>query len=114
MDSGVVECVEERVVSRDHVAEHLAEKGELVLSTPCLILYMESAARRCLDAKTGKPSVGYRVDVKHRRSVRPGEKLIVRAKIFEFDGRRALVYMRAETPEGDLVGEGINERFVRE
>ncbi len=57
--------------------------------------------------------MGYRVDVKHRRSVAPGERLRIRVRIFEFDWRRALVYMRAETMGGELVGEGINERFVQ-
>ncbi|MEB3844438.1 MAG: hypothetical protein LRS48_01985 [Desulfurococcales archaeon] len=113
MEPEAWDCVEERVAEESHVAEHLADRGELVVSTPCMILYMEQAARRCLDSKTGRPSVGYRVDFKHRKPVRPGERLVLKARVFEFDGRRALVYVKILGPEGVLVGEGINERYVR-
>ncbi len=107
------ECEYEYVVEKEHVASHLAERGELVLSTPCLALFMETSARRCLDDNAGVLSVGYRVDVKHRKSVGVGEKIIVKVKVFEWDGRRALVYMKAFDNSGSLVGEGINERFVK-
>ena len=111
---GLVEpwdCRYEYTVEEEHVAEHLARKGRMVLSTPCLVLMMERGARRCLDERLGITSVGYRVDVKHRSSAEPGEKIVVYARVYYWDGRRALVYVRAETPEGKLVGEGINERF---
>ncbi len=107
------ECDYTFTVGEEHTAEHLAEKGEYILSTPCLILFMERAARLCLDSRTGIISVGYRVDVKHRKSLKVGEKVIVRSRVFYWDGRRALVYVRAVDREGDLVGEGINERYAR-
>ncbi|MCE4624936.1 MAG: hypothetical protein F7C35_03615 [Desulfurococcales archaeon] len=107
------ECEYKFRVEREHVAEHLAAEGEYVLSTPCLILYMERAARMCLDSRTGKVSVGYRVDMKHRKSVPPGRELTLYARVFYWDGRRALVYVRAEDDTGSLVGEGINERFAK-
>ena len=105
------DCVYEYTVEEEHVAEHLARRGRKVLSTPCLILMMERSARLCLDERTGITSVGYRVDVKHRSSAVPGERISVYARVYYWDGRRALVYMRATAADGRLVGEGINERF---
>jgi len=55
--------------------------------------------------------VGYRVDVKHRRPIGEGERLVVVARLVEFDGRRALFYIRA-VKDGELVGEAFHERFV--
>jgi predicted thioesterase len=107
------ECIYTYKVRDEHTAEHLRTLGEKILSTPCLILYMESAARKCLDERTGKVSVGYRIDVKHRKSVMVGEDVNVYVRIFYWDGRRALIYMRATDSAGELVGEGFNERFVR-
>ncbi|MEB3760818.1 MAG: thioesterase [Desulfurococcales archaeon] len=107
------ECTYTYKVEREHAAQHLAERGEYVLSTPCLVLFMEASARKCLDNNAGVTSVGYRVDVKHRKSVRIGEEITVMVKVFEWDSRRALVYMKAYDSSGDLVGEGINERFKK-
>ncbi len=111
----VVECRATYRVEPGHVASHLAEKGRRVLSTPCLVLYMEATARRCLDGllPVGRTSVGYRVDVKHRRPVPEGGVVEVVARLVEFDDRRALFYIRALSG-GELVGEAFHERFVVE
>jgi len=107
------ECSREWVVGEEHLARHLAERGRRVLSTPCMVLMMEATARECLERilGDGRTSVGYRVDVKHRKPVEEGERILVTARLIEFDGRRALFYIRAEKG-GDLVGEAFHERFV--
>lgn len=105
------DCVERVELPVDYAAEHLLRKGRRVLSTPCLVLAMERVARKCLDARTGRTSVGYRVDVKHRRPLDLPATVVVAARVYYWDGRRALVYVRVETEEGELVGEGVNERF---
>ncbi|MCE4628453.1 MAG: hypothetical protein F7C34_04830 [Desulfurococcales archaeon] len=105
------DCVERVSLPVEYAAEHLLRKGLRVLSTPCLVLAMERVARKCLDSRTGKTSVGYRVDVKHRKSLDLPAEVVIAARIYYWDERRALVYVRVETVEGELVGEGINERF---
>ena len=108
-------CRKRWVVGEEHLARHLAERGRKVLSTPCMVLMIEATARECLDrVLDGKTTVGYRVDVKHRRPVGLGEEVVVEARIIEFDGRRALVYARVTGPDGSLVGEAFHERFVTE
>ena len=107
-------CTYRETARPGHEAEHLAELGVRVLSTPCLALYMERAARRCLDERAGVVSVGYRVEVKHRRPVAIGEELLLEARIYYWDGRRGLVYVRALRAGGEVVAEMHNERYARE
>ena len=111
-----VVCRAEWTVGEEHVAQHLAGRGKKVLSTPCLALFMEATARMCLDEMLGegRTSVGYRVDVKHRRSVGVGERVIVEARLASFDGRRALFLVTARDPQGEVIGEALNERYVVE
>ena len=111
-----VVCKVEWTVGREHIAQHLASKGRLVLSTPCLALFMEATARMCLDELLGdgRTSVGYRIDVKHKRSVSVGERVIVEARLASFDGRRALFIISARDPQGEVIGEALNERYVVE
>ena len=106
-------CAMEFTVGEEHLALHLKERGRRVLSTPCLVLMMEVTARTCLDLAlpAGKTSVGYRVDVRHRKSVGEGEKVRVEARLVSFDGRRALFYVTAYN-RGEVVGEAIHERYV--
>ncbi len=106
-------CREEHVVGEEHLASHLAARGRRVLSTPCLVLMMESTSRKCLDAilGEGRTSVGYRVDVRHRRPVPEGARVVVEARLVDFDGRRALFLVKAYSG-GELVAEAIHERYV--
>lgn len=108
-------CVEEYTVTDSDVAEHLAKRGRRILSTPCLILMMEKTARKCLDLilGEGRTSVGYRIDVRHRRSVGEGEKVRIEARMVYFDGRRAVFHITAAS-KGEIVGEGFHERYVVE
>ncbi len=111
-----VVCSARWIVGREHIAQHLAGRGRNVLSTPCLILFMEATARMCLDELLGdgRTSVGYRVDVKHRKSVGLGEEVLVEARVGVFDGRRALFLITARNSSGEVIGEGLNERYVVE
>lgn len=104
-----------------HVAEewmaarHLAERGRRVLSTPCLILMIEITTRKCLEQLLGdgRTSVGYRVDIRHRKPVPIGAEVEVEARLVEFDGRRAVFYAKALS-NGQLIAEAIHERYVTE
>ena len=113
---GVLECRKEWVVGPEHVAGHLAGRGVRVLSTPCMILFVEATVRECLDRVVGegKTTVGVRVDARHRAPVREGGRVTVEAVVFEFDGRRALAYAKVLREDGVLVGEVFHERRVVE
>ncbi|MCE4603228.1 MAG: thioesterase [Desulfurococcales archaeon] len=107
----VVECVERYTVEREHLAEHLARRGIEVLSTPCLILFMEKTARTCLDEAVGKPSVGVRVDVRHRRPIPLGGVVEVRVKGMATGGGYYLFSVKAYY-QGELAAEGVHLRKV--
>ncbi len=107
-------CKAEHRVLPEHLAAHLRARGRRVLSTPCLVLMMEATARECLDEMLeGRTSVGYRVDVRHRRPVEEGALVHVEARLVEFDGRRAVFYIKAYSG-GELVAEAVHERYVVE
>ncbi len=114
-DEGIKTCAQEYTVTEEFLAQHLISKGKRILSTPCLILMMERTARNCLDRLVGdnKTSVGYRIDIRHRKSVNEGDKVRVEARLVYFDGRRAVFHITAYS-KGEVVGEGIHERYVVE
>ena len=107
----VVECRERYTVGEEHLAEHLASRGVRVLSTPCLILFIEKTARTCLDRVEGGPSVGVRVDVRHRRPVPLGGVVEVHVKGMPTGGGYYLFSVKAYH-RGELVAEGIHLRKV--
>ena len=96
-------------------ARHLAARGRMVLSTPCLILMIEITTRKCLEKLLGdgRTSVGYRVDIRHRKPVPIGSEVEIEARLVEFDGRRAVFYAKARSG-GQLVAEAVHERYVTE
>ena len=113
---GVVECRREWIVGPDHVASHLAGVGVRVLSTPCMIFFIEATIRECLDdiVGPGRTTVGVRVDARHRAPAAEGSRVIVEARVFWVDGSRALAYAMVFRDDGVLVGEAIHERRVVE
>jgi len=108
-------CAEKHVVGEEHLARHLRERGKRILSTPCLVLMLEATARKCLEAVLGdgRTSVGYRVDVRHRRPVPEGATVEVEATLVDFDGRRAVFHLKAYSG-GEPVAEAVHERYVVE
>lgn len=108
---GILECTMEFTVEPGHAAEHLAQPG--VLSTPCLILFMEKTARICLERvlPEGKTSVGVRADVRHRRPV-PVESVVeVRVRGMPDEDGYYIFTVRAYHG-GVLVGEGVHIRKI--
>ncbi len=110
---GNLECSEEVVVPPEHAASHIGSGSLQVLSTPCMILYMESLARRCLDKYLPEEytTVGVHVDVYHRAPAPIGAKIVVTTRLVKREGRRLV--LRVEARLGDkIIGEGIHERFI--
>lgn len=113
-DEGIKTCSQEFKVVEEYLAQHLMKRGKRILSTPCLILMMERTARNCLETLVGgRTSVGYRVDVRHRKSVEEGGTVRVEARLVYFDGRRAVFHITAYS-NGEIVGEGVHERYIVE
>ncbi len=108
-------CSKEWVVGEEHVAAHLAARGIKVLSTPCMILFIEATLRECLDEVLpgGYTTVGIRVDARHRAPVPVGGRVRVEARVLLVDGRRVLSYAKV-TSEGRLVGDAVHERYIVE
>jgi fluoroacetyl-CoA thioesterase len=108
-------CVKETVVPEDYAAGHLAERGVLVLSTPCMLLLVEQALRECLDRELGGglTTVGVRADVRHHRPAPVGSRVRVEGWLLSVRGARVLLYARV-LGESGLVGEVVHERAVVE
>ncbi|MEB3774923.1 MAG: thioesterase [Desulfurococcales archaeon] len=106
----MIGCTERFRVEDGHVAEHLAERGLEVLSTPCLILFIERTARRCMERviPEGYTSVGVRIDVRHRKPVPLGGVVEVHVKAHN-DGDYYFFNARV-TYNGELVADGIHVR----
>ncbi|MCE4616992.1 MAG: hypothetical protein F7C32_00175 [Desulfurococcales archaeon] len=106
-----MECTKTWKISKEHAAQHLADKGIYVLSTPCLILFMEATTRECLDStlEPDEATVGYRIDVRHLKPAYLNQKIRIRAKLFESTDTRYLFYIKAYLGE-TLIGEAIHER----
>jgi len=101
------------LVTEEHTAKHIGSGEVEVLSTPSMILFMESVALE-LAQRYLPPSmttVGVRVDVKHLNPVPVGEEVEVVAKLVKQEGRKLVFEVRALW--GDLtIGEGIHERYI--
>ncbi len=110
-------CSGEVTVPEEYSAGHLAERGVKVLSTPCMLLIVETALRECLDRVLGDPgvtTVGVRADVRHYRAVKVGDRVRVEGFILSVRGSRILLYARVRDSSGALVGEVVHERAVVE
>jgi len=101
------------IVGREHTAIHLGSGDVAVLSTPSMILFMESTAlelaRRHLPED--KTSVGVGVDVRHLRAAPVGAEIEVRAELLSIDGNRLVFWVEAWW--GDKkIGHGVHERAI--
>ena len=87
--------------------------GAHVLATPILIMLIEQAAIRAIEAglQQGHITVGTRVDVRHLAATPVGMKVTARARLIEVDGRRLTFQVEAED-EREPNARGTHERFV--
>ncbi len=85
----------------------------LVLSTPCMISYMERTAHRALlpYLAEGQTSVGTVVNIRHLGATPVGMQVRFRAELLEVDRRRLRFKVEA-WDEQEKVGEGEHERFI--
>ena len=94
-------------------AQHIAEEGILVYSTPAMVWHMERAAvmavSACLD--DDEVSVGVRVDISHIARTAIGETVRATARLVAVEGRRLSFTVEAYN-EREKIGEGRHQRVV--
>ncbi|MBI1886527.1 MAG: thioesterase family protein [Chloroflexi bacterium] len=83
-------------------------------STPAMVSHFEGLCLRMLQRHldAGETSVGYRVDVRHLAPTPIGQKVTVKAKLKEIDGRKCVFEVEAYNEMGVKIGEGLHERRV--
>lgn len=101
------------VVGEEHTASHLGSGDVAVLSTPSMILFMESTALELAQRylPEGKTTVGIGIDVRHLRAAPVGAEIEVRAELLSVDGKRLVFWVEAWW--GDKkIGHGVHERAI--
>jgi predicted thioesterase len=101
-------------VAFEHTAISMSSGALEVYATPMLIAAMEEtcmilAARGLTDPDT---TVGTLVNIRHLSPSPVGMEVRVDCELTEIDGRRLVFRVEAHDATGDLIGEGIHERFV--
>ncbi|NPA96410.1 MAG: thioesterase family protein [Crenarchaeota archaeon] len=101
------------LVTEEHTAKHIGSGEVEVLSTPSMILFMESTALELAQKHLPQhmTTVGVRVDVKHMNPVPVGEEVEVTAKLVKQEGRKLVFEVRA-TWKDLTIGEGVHERYI--
>lgn len=94
-------------------AQHIAEEGILVYSTPAMVWHMERAAVEAVSAylDDDEVSVGVRVDISHIAGTAIGDTVRAAARLVEVEGRRLTFTVEAYNERGKI-GEGRHQRVV--
>lgn len=105
-------CVEDHIVTLEHIAKHLANEVQ-VLSTPSMIYFMEKTAMNCVQRHLpqGYTTVGTMVNVKHLAPAPVNSTIKVEVKLVSKNARRLMFEVRAYWGNV-IIGEGLHERFI--
>ena len=97
----------------DMAAQHIAEEGILVYSTPAMVWHMERAAVIAVSPylDDDEVSVGVRVEISHIAGTAIGETVRASARLVEVEGRRLTFTVEAHN-EREKIGEGRHQRVV--
>lgn len=95
---------------------HLGPGVPSMYSTPSMISLIEGTCVRLIGryVDAGEQSVGYRVNVKHLKPTRIGQKVTARVRLREVNGRRCTFDVEVENDDGVKIGEGEHERAIIE
>jgi fluoroacetyl-CoA thioesterase len=101
------------LVTSDVAIRFIGLEEARVLSTPCLIGFLELTARDAVFGllEPGYDSVGTVVDVRHLAATPIGMEVTTRAEVVGLDERRVTFKLEAYATR-DKVAEGIHERFI--
>ena len=99
-------------VQESQTAESLGSGLLAVFSTPALIALMENTAMKIIELTDDLSSVGTFISVHHLKASPVGESITCKAQLTENEGRKYKFAIQAFDSSGELIGEGIHERFV--
>lgn len=87
-----------------------------VLSTPSLLASLENVAMNCVadQLEKGQTTVGTLANFKHLKASLIGQPYTAQAELIEVDRRRLVFRVWATDAQGNLLAEGIHERFIVE
>lgn len=97
-----------------HSAAAVGSGTLVVLSTPSLLASLENVAMNCVanDLEDGLTTVGTLANIKHLKASSIGQTYTAKAELIEIDRRRLVFRVWATDAQGNLLAEGIHERFV--
>ena len=101
------------LVDGNHVIDFADDQMPAVLSTPCLIGFIERAARMVLTPvlEAGESSVGVQIDVQHLAPTPPGQEVLCRARVIHVDGR--IVTFQVEAFDAsERIARGLHKRSI--
>ena len=103
----------EFIVEEQYLATFLGSGSIEVLSTPSMILFMESVSRIMMDEvlPDGYTTVGTQVCIKHLSACPKGSKVIAKTSLKEQNGKRIVFNVEAWFNSTKL-GEGTHERAI--
>jgi len=83
-------------------------------STPAMVGHIEGLCLKMLIPfqDPGESSVGYRVDVRHTAPTPIGQRVTVKGRVKEQDGRKVVFEVEAYNEGGTKIGDGMHERRV--
>ena len=101
------------VVDASNVIDFADDELPAVLSTPCLINFLERAAREALAPvlESNESSVGTHVDVQHLAPTPPGQEVVCRARVIVVDGATITFQIEARDQD-ELIARGLHKRSV--
>lgn len=103
----------EFVVADAHLIDFADDPMPAVLSTPCLIGFLERTARKALTPvlDVGEQSVGIHIDVRHLAPTPRGQRVVCLARIIHVEG--AVVSFQIEArDERERIARGLHKRRV--
>lgn len=85
-----------------------------VLSTPSVLAAMENVAMNCVadSLSEEETTVGTLANFKHMKASLVTTSFTASAKLIEIDRRRLVFQVQATDMQGNLLAEGIHERFI--
>ena len=103
----------EMIVTEKDLASFAGNIGVEVLSTHCVVLLIELAARQAIEGHLpeGQITLGTRVAVRHLSAAPIGSKVRAVARLTAVEGRK-LYFHVAAYDEVDKLAEGENEQIV--
>ncbi len=103
----------EMVVTESDLASFAGNMGADVLSTHCIVLLMELAARQAIEGRIpeGKITLGTHVDIRHFSAAPIGSRVRAVARLMALEGHK-LHFHVAAYDDFEKLAEGENEQII--